>query len=515
MSRFMKRLTGVLVVIAIVAVSLSATAAIRIGLLLPLNGPAAEFGASARDGAELAITEWKERGGVLGHMIEVIKVDTSCDPQIASTAVEKLIDYGANFIIGGLCPIPSVAASEVANSSGALMVSLDCSLPAVTVASDGINKPYVFRIGFRDDYQAGADAMFAIRKLGANRAAILYEIEDLRAQVMASSFGAVFAELGGEVVMSEGYYYSQSDFSVLLMNVMESNADLIFCPGHPVDINKIGVQAKSLGITVPIVGVGSWQTGGLDHEALHGSYFSAQYSSYDLRRPMVAAFFAAFRNEYQYEADVWAVLAYDATDALLKAIRATETDDPKAVKDVLARQEFEGVSGFVRFDEHGDPIKLPNIHSIDRDRGIMFPPALPQPPTCERMTLSECAVIFIEQCLAGVSIDLAFDSPESLDRFRTDYLAQVSEFLSEANGSIDNVVGELDQLITHIVEHSTSNTKLGAIDALWTLRYCLNTYPWDSETDVYVYPDESRMLFHCIMACAMWEFIPGFDWPVY
>ena len=174
---------------------------------------------------------------------------------------------------------------------------------------------------------------------------------------MASSFGTVFAEQCGEVVMSEGFYYSQSDFSALLMNVLESNADLIFCPGHPVDINKIGVQAKSMGITVPIVGVGSWQTGGLDHEALHGSYFSAQYSSYDLKRPMVAAFFAAFRNEYQYEADVWAVLAYDATDALLKAIRATETDDPEAVKDVLARQEFEGVSGFVRFDEYGDPVK--------------------------------------------------------------------------------------------------------------------------------------------------------------
>jgi branched-chain amino acid transport system substrate-binding protein len=372
MSRFMERLTGVLVVILIVAVSLSATAAIRIGLLIPLNGPAAEFGASARDGAELAITEWKERGGVLGHMIEVIKEDTSCDPQIASTAVGKLIDYGANFIIGGLCPIPSVAASEVANSSGALMISLDCSLPAVTVASDGINKPYVFRIGFRDDYQARAVAEFAIKEVGARKAAVLYSEN---ATGLATSFKEAFLELGGEVPIWANYPLDTCDFTAWLVTVADADVDVIFCTYPPSQANRIGAQAKGMGITVPIVGVSSWQTGGLDHEALHGSYFSAQYSACDLRRPMVAAFLVAFRSEYQYEADVWAVLAYDAVNALLWAIEKAETDDPEVVKDILAELEFEGVSGFTKFDEHGNPVKEVPIHRVDKDDGFVL--ALP------------------------------------------------------------------------------------------------------------------------------------------
>ena len=390
MSRFMKRLTGILVVIAIVTVSLSATAAIRIGLLLPLTGPAAEFGSSARDGAELAIAEWNERGGVLGHIIETIKVDTSCDPQIASKAAEKFIDYGANFIVGGLCPSPSVTASEVANSSGALMISLDCSLPAVTVASDGINKPYVFRMCYLDDYQARAVAEFAIKEVGACKAAILYSEY---ATGIAMSFKEAFLELGGEVPIWANYPLDTCDFTAWLVTVADADVDVIFCPYPPSQANRIGAQAKGMGLRAPLLGIYNWQTEDLDCESLDGAYFSAHYSLDD-PRPVASEFFETFAEKFEYAPNTWAVLAYDAVNALLWAIKKAGTGDPEVVKDALAELEFEGVSGFTKFDEHGDPVKEVPIHRVDKDDGFVL--ALPPTPVASLVWTGDAAGVAMD-----------------------------------------------------------------------------------------------------------------------
>lgn len=370
MKRFRVLLISVLLLSLITVGYVLASETVRIGILVPLTGPFAELGQSGMQGAQLAIEEWNNRGGVLERTIEDVIQDTGYYPAQAASVAKKMIEVnGVNFIVGGFSSASSLPISQVATDYNAVMISPTSTNPGVTVNPDGSNKEYVFRMCYLDDYQARAVAEFAIKEVGACKAAVLYSEN---AMGLATSFKETFLELGGEVPIWANYPLDTCDFTAWLVTVADADVDVIFCPYPPSQANRIGAQAKAMEIRAPLMGIYNWQTEDLDHEALHGSYFSAQYSSYDLRRPMVAAFFAAFRNEYQYEADVWAVLAYDAVNALLWAIEKAGTDNPEVVKNTLAELEFEGVSGFTKFDEHGNPIKEVPIHRVDKDDGFVL-----------------------------------------------------------------------------------------------------------------------------------------------
>lgn len=342
---------------------------IKIGFLGPLTGGLAILGESSMDGILMAVDEWNARGGVLGRPIELVSGDTQCDGEAAYHMADRIIlDEEVKFIVGAICPSASIPISEIANANEVVMISPNSTNPTVTINSDGSNKEYVFRVCFLDDFQAMAGAKFAIEGLGANRAAVLYDVDNEHAMWLATLFRDAFFELGGEVTVFEAYSSSVADFTDLLARVAETNADVLFCPDYPSEANRIGAQAQEMGLGVLIIGSDVWQMANLDTEVLDGSYFSAHYSPDDPRL-LVSEYLDAFEEKFGREPDLWAVLAYDAANAMLMAIKEAGTDDPEAVKDTLSELAFEGVSGVTKFDEHGDPIKEVTIHRVDKDEG--------------------------------------------------------------------------------------------------------------------------------------------------
>jgi urea transport system substrate-binding protein len=68
----------------------SAADPIKIGLLIPLSGPAGLFGPSSRNCAELAVDEINGRGGFAGRPIELLVSDAGVPPAQAAQAALKL-----------------------------------------------------------------------------------------------------------------------------------------------------------------------------------------------------------------------------------------------------------------------------------------------------------------------------------------------------------------------------------------------------------------------------------------
>ena len=62
---------------------------IIIGSSIPLTGGVASFGQHSRWGAELAISEANEQGGVLGRKIEIEFQDNRCNPAEAVKSVRE------------------------------------------------------------------------------------------------------------------------------------------------------------------------------------------------------------------------------------------------------------------------------------------------------------------------------------------------------------------------------------------------------------------------------------------
>jgi branched-chain amino acid transport system substrate-binding protein len=384
----------ILVAVAIVLAALSAGTArsiatarpsaaspvsLQLALLTPLSGPAAFLGPSARDGALLAIQQQNAAGGVLGMPIAAQVEDTACDATLAVAAANKVITDGVRYIVGDVCSGSTRAVAEVTDAAGVIQISPTATHPLVTVDGTGKVRAYVFRAAFIDPFQGKIGAQFALHKLDAGRAFILYNPNNEYVKGLADSFEKAFGDGGGQVVAKEPYATGDTDFSAILAKIADYEPDVIYLPDFPSKVNLVTQQAKEKGITVPFVGGDGWDASDLDVQAADGGYFTTHVSMED-PRPEVGAFEQAFYAAYGRSPDVVAALAYDSARLLFQAMHEAGTVDTTAVKTKLADISFNGVTGSLIYDGYHNPIKPATIMHVDRAAGVHFY-AMADPPS--------------------------------------------------------------------------------------------------------------------------------------
>jgi len=351
------RIVGLLVVVSMlvgmVGVALADEPTVKMAILAPMTGDVGTFGASTKNGAEMAFEEWN----AAGTNVEWVVGDTRCDPQEARNAANKVIDQdGVKFIVGAVCSSSSIPISDVANPKGVLQLSPTSTNPQVTLDKDGNVKPYTFRACFIDPFQGTVGAQFALDTLGAKKAAVLKDVGNDYVKGLAEYFEAAFTAGGGEVVVSEAYTKEDADFSAILAKVASAEPDVLYLPDYYNKVSLIAKQAKEKGIDVPMVGGDGWDSPDLDLEAVDGGYHTNHYSADD-PRPVVQEFVAKYQEKYGEVPDALATLAYDAVNMLMQAMNNAESTDPEVVKDALAALAFSGVSGDLTLDENHNPVK--------------------------------------------------------------------------------------------------------------------------------------------------------------
>jgi branched-chain amino acid transport system substrate-binding protein len=358
--------TLILVFTLLVAGCAGGAKGVKLALLYPMTGPVPTYGQSSQEGSELAIQQWNDAGGLLGGDIEWVVADTGCDGATATDAANKVIDQDkVKFIVGAVCSSASIPISEISNPKKVLQISPTSTNPQVT-----IGKPYTFRACFLDPFQGGVVASFAIEDLKATTAAVMYDKGNDYVLGLAGYFQDAFEARGGTVLVYEAYTEADTDFSAILSKVADANPDVLFLPDYYSKVNLIGKQAKEKGISAVMLGGDGWDSADLDWSAVEGGYHSNHYSPAD-PRAVVTGFLRDYEAKYGKAPDALAVLAFDATNVLLEAIKQADTTDTEKVRDTLAAIEFEGVAGVITFNAEGDPIKTAAINQVTAD-GIKF-----------------------------------------------------------------------------------------------------------------------------------------------
>ncbi|MCC6955228.1 MAG: ABC transporter substrate-binding protein [Anaerolineales bacterium] len=364
-----KRLFVVLSLLVVASLILPACASggkgggtIKIGLLAPLSGQVPTFGLSNKEGAELAVKEWNEKGGVLGKKIELIIADSQCSPDPAVNAANKLIDQdGVRLIVGETCSSASIPVAEIVNQKKVLQISPTSTNYSVTVDANGVTRPFTFRACFIDPFQGLVMAKFATGK-GYKTAFIMFDQGNDYVRGLAEAFEKAFTELGGTVVGKESYTSSDTDFSAILTKVAESNAEVLYLPDYYNIVNLVGAQAKDKGVTAVMMGGDGWDSSDLDVKAADGGFYSNHYDPGDTR-PIVQQWLKAYGAAYKDAQgnpkvpDALATLAYDATNLLIAAVEKAGTEDPTKVAEAMAAIKWEAVSGTITFDAQHNPIK--------------------------------------------------------------------------------------------------------------------------------------------------------------
>ncbi|MCC8999135.1 MAG: ABC transporter substrate-binding protein [Candidatus Contendobacter sp.] len=359
----------------------------KLGVIAELTGDMPAVGTSCKNAAELAVKEINAAGGLqVGKekmKVQLVVEDNAGKADQSAAAAQKLITQDEVLaIVGPNASRYAIPASEIAESSETVLITPWSTNPKTTLdANTNQPKKYVFRACFIDPFQGGVLAKFALEKLKAKKAAVLYDVASDYNKGIAEVFKTNYEKLGGKIVAFETYTTNDKDFSAQLTKIKDAKPDVIFLPNYYSEVPLQVQQAKRLGITTPFIGSDSWgsaellKLGGAD---LNGYYFSTHYAA-DNAAPVAKKFITDYEKAYGAKPDDVAALTYDAFGLLFNSIKRAGKADREAIRAALSTlPSYKGVTGDMKFQaDSRDPIKSAVILQIKDGQFTYFTNANP------------------------------------------------------------------------------------------------------------------------------------------
>ena len=346
----------VLVLAAALAAPLLAQDTIKVGEVASLTGKDAAFGQSSHEGTLLSVEEINAAGGVLGRRLELITLDDASKPGESGTAARKLISRDKVVaLLGEVASSRSIEMAPIAQNARIPMISPSSTNPKVTQFGD-----YIFRVCFTDPFQGAVLAKFALTRLHARKLAILTSVSNAYSVGLSKYFREPYLAGGGTIVDEQRYSEGDKDFKAQLTAIMASGADGLLVSGYYTEAALVCIQAKQLGLAIPIFGGDGWEAQELitiGGDAVEGKFYSTHFSPAS-PAPAVQAFVARFRQRWGAEPDAMAALGYDSAGVLAAAIRRAGTAEPAALRAAIAAtKDYPGVTGSTSLDANRDATK--------------------------------------------------------------------------------------------------------------------------------------------------------------
>ena len=338
---------------------------VKLGVMLPLSGPAALAGTSILEGIQFAAEENNANGGVLGQPVELVIEDDEGNATKGVTAVRKLIEQdGVAAISGTYVSGVALAATKVAREFNVPMISAGSTSSDVTDFNEA-GDPWFFRAFPGSREQARQSAQDIIEKLDATKVAVLHE-NSVYGKSLSDSLAANLADVGGEIILTETYNPDERDFFSVLTKVRAAQPDAIYIAGLMDAGAQIIKQSAELGVDTQIMGSGSMMSDKLIELAGPASEGFAVSSMFEPSTPNEygAAFTERFRAKFNKEPDVYSALGYDSMNVLIEAVRRAGAADGAAIQAELNTMDdvplVQGPQGTVAaFDEQGSvPFKI-------------------------------------------------------------------------------------------------------------------------------------------------------------
>lgn len=326
-----------LIVWAVTAVSKPASAPvaetgpIKVGFSMPLTGEAASFGEAGRGGAQVALKEINEAGGINGRKLEVIFEDDKCNKD-GATVFNKLTSIdNVTAIVGPICSAAGAPGLPIAQQSGTPVLFF-ASAPNLTKTGD-----FVFRSYPSDSFQGKYAADFIRNELGKTKVAVLYVKNDW-GQGLRDVFTKRFTELGGQIVYDEGVAQDSKDLKSQISKLKAANPELVYLPAYP-SVAVIGLkQMKDLGVNVTVVGGDAFEAAEVFNSGVaEGVIFTVgKFGNPDE--------FKAKLKEFTDVDNFGGALVYDAVNVLAEVMREVGTDR-EAIRDALGKISYrKGIS---------------------------------------------------------------------------------------------------------------------------------------------------------------------------
>jgi len=346
---FLRCLIGIITLITWTITS--AQAEIKIATVGPFTGRNVFRGEQIQQGAELAVQDINERGGVLGQQVVLSIVDDACDPELAVAVAKKLVAERVVFVAGHVCSGSSIPASKIYEKAGILMISPASTNPKLT-DEGGDN---VFRVVGRDDQQGLVAGNYLADVWDKKKIAILHD-GSTYGKGLADQTQRQLKKRGISEALNEAYAPGARDQSALVTKLQEAKIDVIYIGGYSADAGLIVRQARDRGYNAQVVAGDAvtneefWMITG---EAGNGTLVT--FGPDPRVEPAAASVVKKFADN-DFDPVGYTLHTYAAIQVWAQAAEAAGSLELEKVVKALRKDRFKTVLGELDFDDKGDVI---------------------------------------------------------------------------------------------------------------------------------------------------------------
>jgi branched-chain amino acid transport system substrate-binding protein len=334
-------------------------ATVKIGMTVPITGPAAESGKYAVNGAKLALDAVNKAGGILGKQAElIIEDDQTTNPGIV-LAFSKLASQPD--IVGFLGSIRSTQVHAI--QPDVLKLGKPVMIGGTDPALTHLGNPWLFRFRPNDSYSGRVIADYGVKTLGKKKWAVLHST-DAFGTAGGKALTEALGKLDAAPVLDQGYANQSQDFTPVVLAIKQSGADIL--GSYFTFENDLGIfarQLRQLGVNIPWVGspsIVNVTATKLAGPALFNTFGVADYAEESGEGPK--NFGKAYRDAYKVAPDNQSSWTFDAVTVLSAGINKAGSIEPEKIRQaILAIKKFPGAEGEYNFDKNGDGLHGYNI----------------------------------------------------------------------------------------------------------------------------------------------------------
>ena len=334
---------------------------LELGFSAPLSGPLKQVGEAFLQGANMAVQEANQAGGISGKRINLRVLNDGGDKAQAIEVASQLLSSNALGVIGPYSSSTTLASSEIYNQG------LPIIAPAATNPKVSSAGPYIFRVAPSDLEQGSAMARL-VKARGHKAVAVLFDENDAYSKGLADAFSAEGERIGLQIAPIT---FTLNAYTTA--KVGNYAVDSIFVSGYTPDVAAVA-KLERLQPREIFAGDGAYgqdliaQGGNTVDGVIVSSFWHAT-----LTDPASIGFSKKFQARYGGGTpNANAMQAYDATRTMLEAIKRSKMaskDTPVAKARAAIKTALEGfrtkpglgVTAPVKFDANGDVIGRPFV----------------------------------------------------------------------------------------------------------------------------------------------------------
>ncbi|HEY7244274.1 MAG TPA: ABC transporter substrate-binding protein [Xanthobacteraceae bacterium] len=328
----------------------AANETLRIGVIGPMSGPAAQWGVELARGAEMKADEINAAGGLkIGNVtydIQIIPYDHKANAAEATTVVNRLVYQDkVNYIVGNAVGATTTAAQTITEPSKVLFLFVSWGKQSL-----GPKYPFSFRETFSDVEVVEPFYRWLKEHKKINTVALL-DVNDQSGKATGASMVEAAKTLELKILADEYFDRATTDFYPLLNRILAMKPDYVDLGSVPP--GTAGLLMKQLH-EMGYRGPKGWVSGALlepaikiaGGEASDGllAPWSANLEGKNVP-PAVKEIVARYQKKYGELAGNYVVDNYVGLDIATRAMKAAGTIDTEKVAPQLAGKKFDSAWG--------------------------------------------------------------------------------------------------------------------------------------------------------------------------